>query len=242
MNVITVPAKPKEIEIPLSLRAASACVEKHAGKDADENFHALLQCAEDITKAAEKVQTTCAKVLDNQMQTSIKNAATARAAAFKIFQGVAGKIDGVRRRTEHAIAALEASTLPQRPKDAMAALYAAEIRKALLSMPQAERAKAVNAAITDGDDDFVSAAVTGNVTLVGLGNAEQTALADAWRRKRHGATVARIESLRSGLTEFNRLSSLLSGFALSICAEQNEHIAAAEESERLARAAISDVA
>jgi hypothetical protein len=55
-----------------------------------------------------------------------------------------------------------------------------------------------------------------------LGKAEQKALADAWKRKRHAMAIARIESLRAGLTEFNRLSSLLSGFALSICAEQNE--------------------
>jgi hypothetical protein len=156
--------------------------------------------------------------------------------------GVAGNIDGVRKRTERAIAALEATTLPPPPKDAMAAFYAAEIRKALLSMPQAERAKAVSAAINDGDDAFVSAAVTGNVALVGLGKAEQAALTDAWRRKRHGATVARIDRLRAGLNEFNRVSSLLSGWAHSICAEQNALIAAAEESERLARAAMSDVA
>ena len=109
-------------------------------------------------------------------------------------------------------------------------------------MPQAERAKAVTQAINDGDDSFVAAAVLGNVALCGLGKAEQNPLADAWKRKRHAGAIARIESLRSGLTEFNRLSSLLSGFALSICAEQNERIAAAEESERLARAAMSDVA
>ena len=242
MNVITVPAKPKEIEIPLSLRAAAACVEKHAAKDADEDFDALVQCAEVITNAAERVQSNCTAILANQMQTPIKNAATARNTAHKIFMGVAGKIDGVRKRTEHAIAALEASTLPQPPKDAMAALYAGEIRKALLRMPETERSRAVNAAIIDGDDAFVSAALLGNVALTGLGKAETAALRDAWRRKRHGGTVARMESLRAGLSEFNRVSSLLSGWSLSLFADQHESIAATEESERLARAAMSDVA
>ena len=166
-----------------------------------------MQCAEVITNAAERVQSNCTAILANQMQTPIKNAATARNTAHKIFMGVAGKIDGVRKRTEQTIAALDASTLPPTPKDATAALYAQEIRAALLRMPQAERTKAVTQAINDGDDAFVAAAVLGNVALCGLGKAEQTALADAWRRKRHGATVARIESLRSGLTEFNRLSS-----------------------------------
>lgn len=151
MKIIEVPARPKQIEVPLSLRAASACIEKHAGTDADENFDALVQCAKSIASgAAEKVQTTCVRVLDNQMQTPIKNAATARAAAFKIFQGVAAKIDGVRKRTEQTIAALDASTLPPTPKDATAALYAQEIRTALLRMPQAERTKAVTQATIDG--------------------------------------------------------------------------------------------
>jgi hypothetical protein len=128
------------------------------------------------------------------------------------------------------------------PKDATAAVYASEVRAALLRMSQADRAKTVTQAITDGDDSFVSAAVTGNVALTGLGKAEAAALADSWKRKRHGTTVERIERLRAGLNEFNRLSSLLSGWSLSLFAEQNAAIAAAEESERLARAAMSDVA
>ena len=242
MKVVTIPAKLPEIDVPLSLRAAPALIEKHGGKDRDEDFDALVQTAGVITTAAERVQSNCTKILSNEMAMPVKRAADARNTAHKIFMGVASKIDGVRKRTEQTIAALDASTLPPTPKDATAALYAQEIRTALLRMPQAERTKAVTQAIADGDDVFLAAAVLGNVALCGLGKAEQTALADAWRRKRHGATVARIESLRSGLTEFNRLSSLLSGFALSICAEQNERIAAAEESERLARAAISDVA
>ena len=242
MKVITVPAKVPEIDVPLSLQAASALIEKHGGKDRDEDFDALVQTAGVISNAAERVQSSCKAILANEMAMPVKRAAEARNTAHKIFMGVAGRIDGVRKRTEQTIAALDASTLPPRPKDATAALYAQEIRAALLRMPQAERTKAVTQATIDGDDVFVAAAVMGNGALCGLGKAEQAALADTWRRKRHGATVARIESLRAGLSEFNRLSSLLSGFALSICAEQNERIAAAEESERLARAAMSDVA
>ena len=124
----------------------------------------------------------------------------------------------------------------------MAGIYAGEIRAALLKMPMAERAKAVSRAIEDGDDAFVAAAVLGNVALTGLGKAEAAALADSWRRKRHGNTVERIARLRSGLNEFNRISSLLSGWSLGLLAEKNAAISAAEESERLAKRAMSDVA
>jgi hypothetical protein len=40
-------------------------------------------------------------------------------------------------------------------------------------------------------------------------------------------------------SNFNRLSSLLSGWSLGLLAEQNAAIAAAEESERLAKQAMS---
>ena len=73
------------------------------------------------------------------------------------------------------------------------------------------------------------------LVALGFGSAETF----AWRRKRHGRTVARIESLRAGLSEFNRVSSLLSGWSLSICAVQNAAIAAAEKSERLAKVAMA---
>ena len=60
-----------------------------------------------------------------------------------------------------------------------------------------------------------------------------------WQRKRHGDTLARIESLKAGLQDFERVSSLLFGFALGICADQHADIQAAERSAMLAQEAVA---
>lgn len=202
----------------------------------------MLDAAEGISKCADKVKETVTAILGNQMQTSIKNATDAKKAANKLFTAITPKLDSTRQRVEAAIEQLELVTQLPKPKDATEAVYASEVRAALLRMTQAERSKAVAQAIDEGDDAFVSAAVTGNVVLSGLGKAEAVALTDAWRRKRHGDTVERIDRLRAGLAEFNRVSSLLGGWSLGLLAEQNAAIAIAERSAELAKAAMAEVA
>jgi len=236
MPDIIVPAKPNTLEVPLSLKAATDLVVKHKGKDPDEAFDALAQCAGTVTKAAERVQATCTAILANKLAMPLRAQADARAMAHRIFMDVAPKLDATRRKTEAAIKELQTSTQPPVPKDAVAALYAGEIRTALLRMPQAERARAVQQAINDGDDSFVSAAVLGSAALTGLGKAEAAALSDTWRRQYHTKTVERIERLKSGLDEFNRVSSLLSSYALGLLAKDEARISAAEKSEQLAKA------
>jgi hypothetical protein len=240
---VVVPARPKPIEVPLSLRAAAELVEKRreGNTDHDPDFDAMLDASAAITNAAEKTRATVSAIMANQMATPIKNAAAARDAANKIFKSVAVKLDGARRRVETELMALTAKTAPPAPRDAIQALHHQEIRKALLRLPQAERSKAVEAAITEGDDMLVAAAVIGSPLLTGLGKAEAAALANAWRRQRHSDTMGRIDRLRNGLEEFNRISSLLSGWSLSLFNEQDAAVVAAQESERLAQAAMSDL-
>ena len=125
--------------------------------------------------------------------------------------------------------------MPPSPKDAMAAIYAGEVRSALSRMPLTERASAVERAIGEGDDAFAVAALTGSPVLVGLGRAEQRALRDVWQRKKHGPTLQRIAKLKAALDEHNRLSSLLSGWSYQLFADDNAAISAAQESERIAR-------
>ncbi|MGH6865600.1 MAG: hypothetical protein ACREDO_05395 [Methyloceanibacter sp.] len=238
-KVTTIPTKLEPLEVPLSLAAASRLVEKRGGKDQDDVFAVMVDTAGDITKAAERVRDTVTKILGNQMNTSIKNAADARASASKIFTRLAPRLDTVRQRTEAAIEQLEQSTQPPRPKDVAAGIYAGECRAALLRMSPAERACTVEQAISDGDDAFVAAAVSGNVALTGLGKAEAVALCEAWRRKRHRSTVERITRLRAGLDEFNRVSSLLGGWSLGVLADKNAAIDAATRSAELAAKAVA---
>ena len=121
----------------------------------------------------------------------------------------------------------------------MAALYAAEIRAALLRMSPDERRKAIRAAIDQNDAIFVSAACTGSPILTGVGKAEQAVYLDAWQRAQHGPTIQRIERLRAGLSQFNNLSSLFAGWALALFSEQHPAVEAAQRSERLAKEAMN---
>jgi hypothetical protein len=239
---VTVIDKPKEIEVPLSLRAARQVIEKRSEGKADDVIDDLAESAERITTVAEKIKTTVDAVLANQLATPLKNASDAKVAANKLFTSVAGKLDGARKRTATAIETLETKIQPPKPQNAAEAVLAGEVRAALLRMEQAERAKAVTIAIDEGDDFFVSAALSGSSVLTGMGKAEANALAEAWRRKRHGETCERIARLKSALGEYDRLCGLLSSFALGILAERNAAIAAATKSAELAAKAMAEVA
>jgi hypothetical protein len=208
MNVIDVSAKPTEIEVPLSLQSAPALIEKRRGKSEDATFDKMITAAGDITETATKVKTAVEKILGNQMAMPIKRTADAKQVASKIFQRVAGKLDDVRKDAQQTIAALEAATLPPAPKDAPAALYHGEVRTALLKMTPTDRAKAIRAAIKTGDDAFAAAVILGNTALTGLSQSERDALADEWRRTRHKDTIERMERLRNGLAEYDRLCAL----------------------------------
>lgn len=244
MNVITIPAKPKQVpEVPLSLRACAGLIEKHKGKGDDADFDALVATADEIGKCAETVQTTCEKILGNEMAMPIKRTADAKKAAHKLFEKIAPKLDSTRKRVETVVEQLEKSTLPPAAKDAVSAVYYGEVRSALLRMPIGERAKAVRSAIASGgDDQFVAAALLGNPVLTGLGVAERDALLHEWRRIRHQDVLERIGRLRGGLDRFNHLSSLLGGYACGLFADENDAISRAEASMEQASAAMADVA
>ena len=238
-NVTTIQTAPTIEDAPLSLRGGRKQIIKGDNTD-DIELASLASCADAISTAALKIESSCRTILRNELQPPIKNASDARNTAVKIFQGIAPKLDSTRKRTEAAIAQLESSTQPPKPKDALGAVLASECRSAVARLPQSERAKVINQAINDGDDAFVAALVGASPILSGLGKAEQAALLDGWKRQRHGRTLDRIERLKVALAETDRLSSLLSSYAFGVCAEQNAAITAAQESERLARAAMRE--
>src|SRR5262249_44370112 len=99
-NVITVPAKAREFEVPLSLRAAGELVAKHKGEQHDAELDELVATAEEITKVADKVQSSCTTLLANKMQTELRNTADAKVTASKLFQRIAPRLDGARKRAE----------------------------------------------------------------------------------------------------------------------------------------------
>ena len=242
MSNIT-PIKPKpDLEVPLTLRGASQLIEKRrrGNKDQDGTFDLMSETAASITAAADKVKASVAAILDNQMQTPIRNTALAQKAAQKVWDKLAPKLTDVHHRARQKIEELEASAMPPAPKNAMDQLAHAEIRSALRNMPSSERSKAIHAAIEAGDDAFVSAACTGSPILTGLGKAEQALHLNNWQRKRHGPTMERIARLEEGLDQFDQLSTSFMEWSLSLLADKNAAVIAAERSEELAKQAMDN--
>jgi hypothetical protein len=89
MNVVTVPAKVPEIELPLSLRAASAASRTTRARKMTRCL-VLVQCAGTISQAAERVKSTCEKVLANEMAMPVKRAADAPECGTQNLHGRGG--------------------------------------------------------------------------------------------------------------------------------------------------------
>ena len=244
---IIIPAQPKPVEVPLSLKAAAKLIERHKGKEQDDVLDMMLRGADSLTADAELIPVACERIMGNKMQSELKNASAARRRVREIVEKATAKIDADRDRAERAIARLEAAVLPQKPKEIMSEvtsqIYASEIRAVLRSMEPAERAKAVAQAIESADESFALAVLSGSPALTGLGAAELGMFKDRWSRKWHGQTLDRIKRLRAALGELDRLSGLLSTWASEIFHAHDANLNAAEQSERAARAAMSaDVA
>jgi hypothetical protein len=231
-----------KFETPITLKSAEQFVARHAPKDRDGMIDEMVELGRHIADAAERVTITARRITGNKMQTEAKNFADAKKAVETIFGKSAARIDAMRDRAERALDQLKKQMQPLPPKDAMEAMYHGEIRKAVAAMPQAERAKAITSAINAGDDQFAAAVLLANPLLVGLGDAEQKMLADKFRRVRHGDELQRIERVEKAQAEIERLAAMFMQWSLTLFKDQSASIAGAEESERLAKEAMNDVA
>lgn len=105
---IIVPAQPKPVEIPLSLKAAGKLIERHKGKDQDDVLDMMLRGADSLTADAELIPVACARIMANKMQSELKNASAARRRVREIVVKATAKIDADRERAERAVSRLEA--------------------------------------------------------------------------------------------------------------------------------------
>ena len=243
---IIIPAQPKPIEVPLSLRAASKLIERHKGEEQDDILDMMLRGADSLTADVELIPVACERIMANKMQSELKNASAARRRVGEIAHKATAKLDADRDRAERAIAKLESAVLPSPPQDMLgviAELKQIEVRSALRSMKSDERLKVLHDAVEAGDEVFAGAVINAPHHLTGLGPAELGMVTHEWKRKWHGQTLERIARLRASLGELDRLSGLLQTWASGIFHAQDANLSAAEQSERLARAAMSaDVA
>lgn len=223
------------LTVPLSLTDAAAFISKYDNpNEPDDVLAEMSRAASAITHSARDISDTVTKVLSNQMNAPMKNAKMARDRTFAIFETTARRVDSTRARGEAIIAALEAETQPAKPKDAMEFIAAGEVRQMLRGMSAEER----KATLAEADDTIISAVAHSHPRLSGITVSERDLAVHEWRKRRFPAELDRIERLRGALGQLDRLGTMYRDFSLRIANAKADEIAAAENSERAAKAAL----
>ncbi len=238
-----VPAKPKPVEVPLSLKSAVALINRHRIKEqrgvrqADAVLDLMAGTALELQEASEQIAVSYQKITANQMETPLRNSINAKRVVGQIRQQALARVDEGRAKAEAAIARLTHEMSPRPPKDmigAVTAIESMEIRTALRGMQPNVRLKAVNDAILEGDEAFVYAALNSSVNLSGLTVAEQNLARDFWARHWHSETMQRVERLKAAQADADRGVALFDKWSNGVGSNMSAAIAAAEQSAKLA--------
>ena len=234
---IIVPAKPKPVEVPLTLKGLPALIKRHRTKEPDDIIDLIERTAVDLQQAAEQLANSHAKIMGNQLAPPMHNAISARRVLGQHSHTALVKFDKARAHVEAAISKLEAETLPRPQKDQLgviAELQASEIRSVLRSMKPNERLKAANDAVLAGDEGFTYACINGMPHLTGLSGTEVGLIRDFWQRHWHSETMERTGRLKAALSDLDRGGTLYGTFSGGIDVDLKASTAAAEELAKLA--------
>jgi len=211
----------------LSIRAAPSFVQRELGDD--EACHFLVQAANDLAAAANRIEQAVSKAMANELGSELGNSRNARKVIDKEMETVTKRVNAASERAHDGINMLVAKTDPKMPDDVATALMHQEVRATLLKLSDAERRKAISTAISLGDETFLAAATSGSPVLSGMTAAEQSVALEQWRSKRHPDISARIVRLRKGLAQLERLGPMFKKWADQIVKEPAPEIVAAAE-------------
>jgi hypothetical protein len=228
-----IPAQPQPITAPISLRSAPAFIKRHAGKDADDIMDKMIDAAGEFSTAATRIADGINTIMADKMNTQLRNMQRARDLTWKRWEAASKKGDQVRSHVEASITQLEKETQPKPPSDKV---YAGEIRSRIAAMDPKTRMTVLGENIAD--QDVIGAAVHGSSLLTGLTATERTVLLQNWRQKHHGAMLERIARHKAALADLDRMHGMLMNWVVEMHQEKNAASAAAEHSEKLARAAM----
>lgn len=233
-------------DVPASVH--EAMIERHFTKDpttntsvSDVHLQGLQDAMQSCRVSAERARELTATVMKNSMLTVPARHREAKEKSWKVISASTIKLDAARRAALAELAAVQAKiNAPPKPNDATGAGIAAEVRGRLAAMSPDGRSKALQDALLAGDDVVLGAALHGPAMLSGMDDA--TELNDwraRWQLKRHPGEVDRVARLDKAVSDIERAGSLLIGFTASLT--DPSIIAAAEESERQAAAAVAAV-
>ncbi len=188
--------------------------------------------------AADKATRVSAALLRDEMQTLPARHRRAQAEAWRTVEGSLKRFDMALAVARREIEDVERRTFgPPKSNAAGDVIMAGEVRARLAAMPEADRRAALEAALAEGDDAVVGAALHGPSMLSGLSAPEHASLRDRWRRARHGPELERIDRLRKALDDTTRGGSLLLSYVATLT--DRALIEKAEASEAAAREALA---
>lgn len=174
------------------------------------------------------------KILNNQMETPMKRQQQVAALTERGFTQATKKIDSVIQKVANEVSEIEKHTFAPKPAANVADnMLHAEIRSSLAVMSREKRQEALADAIGNGEDEIISAALSGPALLTGLSPIERDALRQTWRQKRFPAELDRLKRIKKAEEDLMRGVDSLFGFRARIIPDPDS-IAKAEASERAA--------
>jgi hypothetical protein len=212
-------------------------IDPHSGEPIeDEALSEIRDAMAVASETGKKIVASHGKITANPLQTPLANARQARDMALSHFNGVAKRMDAARERAKRTVTELEKKMAPQPPKDLPGNIGASELRAALANMPPARRQATIDAAIAEGDEALVNAALTGHPLTTGLSRNEMRMHELNWRRTRFPEEVERIGRITRALDDLGRGGQDFLNFCYAF---DTPAIREAEEAERAAKQATS---
>jgi hypothetical protein len=137
-------------------------------------------------QAAEQMAAAYDAIMFDQTRTEAQRLVESRKIVATLAEKAAKRLDEARTRAEIALGEIRSKTnAPAPPMTPGEIALDAEVRAALKAMSDKDRGAAIVAAIRDGDDAILRAALTGPEMLLGMGKAQREAYRHQWRQARH---------------------------------------------------------
>jgi len=230
----------------LSPSVHESVIARHHGRDArtqetayDPAVSRLANAVGAARLAAERCGRIAAALMQNEMQTIPARHRAVKEKTWRITEPVLRDIDSALAATKRELESLEAKTAaPPRPTDAAGHFLATEVRQRLAAMSEQEREAALSSALKDGDDQLLSAVLTGSPMLSNVSKQRQEMLRATWQRQRFAPELERIARLKKALSDTERAGTLAMTYTLNLSSAAI--IAQAEASEARMRAAMEE--
>ncbi|MBB3236344.1 hypothetical protein [Phyllobacterium endophyticum] len=218
---LPITADTKNTFAPISPSIHEGVIQRHFATDPatrDVVFDPLLEGMADAMQTlrlnVEKAKRVAQAIFANEMETIPARHKRVKEESWRATQAGTKAIDAIFPRAQREIEMIEQKiSAPPRPADSAGHMLATEIRSRLSAMKPADRKKAIDAAMADGDDTVLGAVLNAPPILSGVGSNEEMAmLRTRWQRARHGADVNRLERIKQAMDDLTRAGTIANSY------------------------------